>query len=233
MKRSLLFLLLCVTSIVLTGCVKEEEYKPKTDRGTTTTTKKVEVEEKESEISKINKSVSYQTYVTSNNDVAVIIKNESEKTLDITANIKYLTASNKTISNAHETVYAIKPNKETVVIFNNKEWDTYEIKLDNKESSKIPVYDNIKYKNKTTNKDVEIEVTNYSKEPIDGISFSIAYYDEEDELIGFVRSDTISIEENITGIIKVDYPKNKYDRKLKFNRYVVYLNEVYKNKEAK
>ena len=125
MKRSLLFLLLCVTSIVLTGCVKEEEYKPKTDRGTTTTTKKVEVEEKETEISKINKSVSYQTYVTSNNDIAVIIKNESEKTLDITTNIKYLTASNKTISNAHETVYAIKPNKETVVIFNNKEWDTY------------------------------------------------------------------------------------------------------------
>ena len=230
MKKSLLTILISLCLIAcLTGCKKEEKYNVLKDRPTTT--QKVNTEEQEVENVKKTDELNYYTYITENRDVVAIFNNISNKNIDAHINMQYKDGSGKVIDTVIDSIYCIEPTKEVAIVLGeNKEWDIYDLNVKSNESKKKSHLDQVKITHENTGKEIKVKITNTLKETIDSIDVSVGYYDKDGALVGFEHSDVVSLEGQLTGELKIDYPRDNRNRKVDFATYKVYINEIYSEK---
>lgn len=229
MKKSLLTIIMSLCIIAcLTGC-KKEEYTVIKDK--TTTTQKVNAEEQDIEKVKKTTELNYYTYVTENHEVVAMFNNISNKNIDAHINMQYKDGSGKVVETVIDSIYCIEPTKEVAIVISDyKEWDIYELIVKSNESKKKSHLDQVKITHENTGKEIKVKITNTLKETIDAIDVSVGYYDKDGALVGFEHSDVVSLEGQLTGELKIDYPRNNRNRKLDFATYRVYINEIYSEK---
>ena len=59
----------------------------------------------------------------------------------------------------------------------------------------------------------------------------MANYTNNNDLVGITHSNKISVEGSAKGTISVNYPKDSRERNIKFDKYIMYVNEVYSEKK--
>ena len=230
MKKNLLTIVMSMVALTcMTGCTKEKtlpiiEELP-------TTTKKVEIDKLEQpnqEVMEETSTLSYTAYVASNKNLGIMLYNTSEKTNDVIVTVNYLSGDGKTVGIATETVNALEPKREAaIVLANDTDWDTFDISVKESESKNTSLSKNIKYTHKNTGRNIELTIKNETDKTINTLSFSVAYFDKNHDLVGFTTSSDLTIEGKSDGTIKLDYPRNERNRKITFDTYEVYLNQAY------
>lgn len=181
---------------------------------------------------KANKDYSKKVSITSHqlpdNNILGLIKNNSNKVLDVEAAIAYYDEEDNLIYSEPENAFGMAPGAQMAVEFyvdeEIEDYYRYEIELEAEESywDAIPI-DELVIKNNNTGSKVTTQVTNNSGKDNLYITANVIYF-KNGKVIGFDYESKSNVNNGKTANFTFDYPRDKNYNKISFDEYEVYAN---------
>ena len=226
-KKLLKLIMLGLLIINLTGC-KKEKCQCDTALTNTYVGTNGNANEQHYTSEELEKNIKTSGVVAEDGNLIIFTTNENQVNVDMTFEISFYDADGKIVGSDKEYLRSVGPNSETAI----RIWllpdyyDSYTIYVDAEQSGAKCYIDQIELSHNNNGENVLAQIKNNSQDIIETITVSVVYY-KDNQPIGINIDYESDIKPERLANFTFSYPRNKNFKKINFDSYKIFINEVY------
>ena len=189
------------------------------------------LEDETTNSSELSKNIKYKEIKTTYGSILFFCKNENEVPVDIDLVLHISRKFDNIDKNyaEHELLTCVSPGEEvTSEIFMcgvSEEYEKSYVSLDVRNTIETDYRNQIKLATKDTKKNIEVQLKNQSKDKIDNVRLMVVYYDKN-KIVDTYHCDEFALKSEAELLLRIQYPMDDDGKKIKFDKYKVYLNQA-------
>lgn len=176
----------------------------------------------------LSKKITTNAEVGKRDKLIVTAKNENKAIIDMEIEVEFYDGDGIIVGSASEDFYGVGSGGEVAIeLYDTPEkFDSYKVFADAEPTTCTSYYDKVKLNHNDSGEQVAVQLTNESEDEIQALEICVVYY-REGKIVGAVDSSESDVKAGRSANFNVDYPVSKNYENVRFDKYKVFINEVY------